>query len=662
MIFTPEEIQQLFKIVDYRLARIVADVLGREFLTPQDEALLKQFGFDFREGLKQVPPYYQAFIFGRLAGILSPNQLFTLDYKDIREYVDKDQYPKLTRREKAEYAAAATRTYGYIKGMGERIKKTLGNSVSEEEIKNAVEERRIEELSVIKREHERGVLERRSVQAIVSSIGNQLKDWNRDWGRIVETEMENIFLLGVAQVIMEDHGPDALVYKDVFPGACSHCRRLYTTAGSGSEPRIFKLSSLIMNGDNIGRKARDWKPVIGATHPYCYSSDTEVLTKDGFKLFSELKGNEEFLSVNIETGEGEYVKAVKYLAIPYKGHMIERTSRDFNLCTTPNHNHVGISGYDKKLGKIASLRKEKDLPVNFNFLTHLPKWKGENIPSIQIDEVEYDMRLFCEFMGYYISEGSYTEYKGSHRRINISQTKESRDKIFKCCKKLFPSVSLQKERIEIYLKEEQEELIDLLKSLGHAKDKYIPSLIKELSPEYLKIFLDAFCLGDGTIHRGTILDGYQCKPQRIFSTSSVQLASDIGELLLKIGKRPSYRNKGKSIYHCKKQGKDYLAKYDQWEINECATKYNLRINLEEKLINYDGMVYDVELERNHTLIVRRGGKVCVSGNCRCLLRYLPKGYVWDEETRSFRPPKDHKPRVERKSKVYITVGNKKFTV
>ena len=28
MIFTPEEIQRMFDIIDYRLARIVADVLG----------------------------------------------------------------------------------------------------------------------------------------------------------------------------------------------------------------------------------------------------------------------------------------------------------------------------------------------------------------------------------------------------------------------------------------------------------------------------------------------------------------------------------------------------------------------------------------------------------------------------------------------------------
>lgn len=269
MIFTPEDIQRLFNIIDYRLARVVADVLGKEFLTPEDINVLEAFGFDLEKEISSIPPYYQSFLFGRLAGILRPDQLKTLNYTDFKTYISDKQYGKLTDREKAEYSAAATRTYGYIKGMGNRIKETLGNSVSEEEIKNLVEERRISDLSAVKQNMERGILERKSVQAIVSNIGSQVGDWNRDWGRIVETEMQNIFSLGQTQTIIEKHGIDALVYKTVFPGACEYCRKLFTTGGSYSQPRIFKLSSLINNGDNIGRKAKDWKAVIGPVHPFC---------------------------------------------------------------------------------------------------------------------------------------------------------------------------------------------------------------------------------------------------------------------------------------------------------------------------------------------------------------------------------------------------------
>jgi len=37
-----------------------------------------------------------------------------------------------------------------------------------------------------------------------------------------------------------------------------------------------------------------------------------------------------------------------------------------------------------------------------------------------------------------------------------------------------------------------------------------------------------------------------------------------------------------------------------------------------QFVEYAGMVYDVELPRNHVLWVRRNGKTCFSGNCRCI--------------------------------------------
>lgn len=269
MIFSPEQIQQLFNIIDYRMARVVADVLGKEFLTPDDKALLLRNGFDIEKELKKIPPYWQAFLFGRLASLLTDNQLKTLDYTDIQQYVERKQYKEPSRREMAEYRAAATRTYSYIKGMGNRVRETLTSSLSEQEIKNAVEERRIEDLSVLKREIELGVIEKRSIQGIVSNLGHQLQDWNRDWGRIVETEMQDIFQIGKAQTIMEEHGIDARVYKHTFSGACKYCIKLYTTEGIGSKPREFKLSSLIANGNNIGVKVKDWKATLGPVHPFC---------------------------------------------------------------------------------------------------------------------------------------------------------------------------------------------------------------------------------------------------------------------------------------------------------------------------------------------------------------------------------------------------------
>ena len=82
--------------------------------------------------------------------------------------------------------------------------------------------------------------------------------------------MHEAFDNGRAVQIKQLYGKDAEVYKDVYPGGCPVCRRLYLISGEiGTEPIVFKLSTLLANGTNIGVKQANAKPVIGATHPYC---------------------------------------------------------------------------------------------------------------------------------------------------------------------------------------------------------------------------------------------------------------------------------------------------------------------------------------------------------------------------------------------------------
>ena len=67
----------------------------------------------------------------------------------------------------------------------------------------------------------------------------------------------------------QNPGSDPLVYKDVYVGACRHCIALYLTDGLGSASRLFKLSVLVANGSNIGRKVKDWRATVDGVHPFC---------------------------------------------------------------------------------------------------------------------------------------------------------------------------------------------------------------------------------------------------------------------------------------------------------------------------------------------------------------------------------------------------------
>lgn len=660
MIFNNEQIQEILSLVDFRFADLVWKIFGPSHLTSQDKENLKKHGIDPGSLVKKIPPYWANWMFGLLSGKLSDYQTKQISYKDLLDYLARRQYETPSKREIEEYEMACNRTYGYLKGLGDKMKKDISSYISDSELRMRMEQER-----TIKEGVKRGIVERDTTKLIAAKISNQLNDWSRDWNRIVETEYQGVFNMGRVQSYMrEGDGSNTLIYFDVYPAACRHCIRLYLTAGIGSEPKLFTAEELIGNGTNIGRRVADWKPtIITAVHPFCYDDKVEVLTNKGWKFFKDLDKTELFLSINPETGEGEYVPAVAWINQYYEGDMVYRKSKCFDLANTPNHVHVGRKHGQKHI----SLVNESDIKDNFSFLSHIPSWKGIDTPFIVIDNKKYDTNLFCEFLGYYLSEGSFTEWGDKNRtiprrRVNISQKKsEAKEKIIKCCRALFKNVIVTKERIEFNLnKENDKDLIHIIRSFGHAHEKYVPDFIKELSPKYIKIFLDAFLLGDGTVHRGVLYDGYQCKPQRIYSTSSVKLKDDLGELLLKVGKCPSFKNRGKSIYHCKKQKKDYLARYDQWNVAELNSKYRYEKVMKKEIKPYKGFIYDVELEKNHTLVVRRNDNVCVSGNCRCLARRYMKGDVWDKETRSFKQPIDYKRKTAPGTKVKIIVGDKVF--
>lgn len=660
MIFNNEQIQEILSLVDFRFADLVWKIFGPSHLTSQDKENLKKHGIDPGSLVKKIPPYWANWMFGLLSGKLSDYQTKQISYKDLLDYLARRQYETPSKREIEEYEMACNRTYGYLKGLGDKMKKDISSYISDSELRMRMEQER-----TIKEGVKRGIVERDTTKLIAAKISNQLNDWSRDWNRIVETEYQGVFNMGRVQSYMrEGDGSNTLIYFDVYPAACRHCIRLYLTAGIGSEPKLFTAEELIGNGTNIGRRVADWKPtIITAVHPFCYDDKVEVLTNKGWKFFKDLDKTELFLSINPETGEGEYVPAVAWINQYYEGDMVYRKSKCFDLANTPNHVHVGRKHGQKHI----SLVNESDIKDNFSFLSHIPSWKGIDTPFIVIDNKKYDTNLFCEFLGYYLSEGSFTEWGDKNRtiprrRVNISQKKsEAKEKIIKCCRALFKNVIVTKERIEFNLnKENDKDLIHIIRSFGHAHEKYVPDFIKELSPKYIKIFLDAFLLGDGTVHRGVLYDGYRCKPQRIYSTSSVKLKDDLGELLLKVGKCPSFKNRGKSIYHCKKQKKDYLTRYDQWNVAELNSKYRYGKVMKKEIKPYKGFIYDVELEKNHTLVVRRNDNVCVSGNCRCLARRYMKGDVWDKETRSFKQPIDYKRKTAPGAKVKIIVGDKVF--
>jgi hypothetical protein len=110
---------------------------------------------------------------------------------------------------------------------------------------------------------------------------------NRNWLRVALTETSNAIGIGSVDRIVTDNRNadlnDVYVFKITVRDniTCKWCRRFYNQ-GDGT-PKLYRLSTLLENGSNYGKKTEDWRAVCGATHPNTRTSQVIEL-KPGFKL------------------------------------------------------------------------------------------------------------------------------------------------------------------------------------------------------------------------------------------------------------------------------------------------------------------------------------------------------------------------------------------
>lgn len=357
--------------------------------------------------------------------------------------------------------------------------------------------------------------------------------------------------------------------------------------------------------------------------PTCYSDDTEVLTNQGWKFFNDLNGTETICTLNPETRQIEYHAPSKYISYQYSGKMVGISSpkKTLELLVTPNHSVWGSERV--KTNPIKEFRADS-IPSKL-LIPRTGEWAGVEqdtftIPAYHVEwhsgkgvgiDKEYDnpavdvpMDDWLRFLAIYLGDGSCSKYS-----VCVTQF----DKVAeyeKIISKLPFNYSRADKGFNIY----SVQLRAYLKQFGVCDQKFVPDYVKQLSPRQIKVFLDAYILGDG--------EKRESGSKRIFTTSP-QLADDMQELFLKSGSVADIHIKKVKGSTMTCAGRSYVRKRDSYVISERATfdtcwvegQASCRSSKYISEHDYDGWVYDVEVP-NHILYVRRNGKPCFSGNCR----------------------------------------------
>lgn len=129
------------------------------------------------------------------------------------------------------------------------------------------------------------------MESSIGKVKQQLKETSneadRDWLRTAVTEISNAVGIGSTDRIVSDNvgrdTDDVYVFRITVNDArtCKFCKRFYND--TDNSPKLYRLSTLLANGTNYGKKTDSWKPVAVATHPNERCSQTIEL-KPGFKL------------------------------------------------------------------------------------------------------------------------------------------------------------------------------------------------------------------------------------------------------------------------------------------------------------------------------------------------------------------------------------------
>lgn len=350
----------------------------------------------------------------------------------------------------------------------------------------------------------------------------------------------------------------------------------------------------------------------------CFDEETEVLTSEGWKHWPDVTGNELFLSTDSLTGRVEWVRAVQKVSYQYDGMMDSFTSRDFDLLTTPDHTHYVTRTFrsDKhELVDAAELHTTKKCFVN---IAH-GEWEGVSPSTKELPgNGSIPFEDYVELMAWYLSEGCCFPKKERPslavfdiRQYNVVQNEEIR----KVVERSFGKKTHGKEndRVSLYI---PIELGEFFMDFGKTHSKSIPSDIKNSSKKDILRFLQTYIKGDGHQPKQDSIEN--C----IIYTASHRMSDDLSEMIIKAGYRPIVRIRPpRTSEHSNGEYRSGVV----YEVRVGQRRKCVVDNCAIEQVPYKGKVYDVTLEKYHTLYVRRNGKCTISGNCGCTSAY------WDSE-------------------------------
>jgi GTP cyclohydrolase I len=338
--------------------------------------------------------------------------------------------------------------------------------------------------------------------------------------------------------------------------------------------------------------------VIEAEH-MCYDDKTEILTDNGWRKFKELKKNEKVAQVDLSTRNLSFVHPLKFISYEYTGIMIKVKSLSVDLLVTPDHRFCYSSEwhfYNNRDNTHWNISPVNELTNKYIIIPRACNWIGKDYREVRIGKYRVDFDNFLKLFGIWVSEGCITQ-TGKRIFFVVSQDRDS--KYYSEIKRLFDRLKVKYIQCKsgkngVQFRIEGIDFYNYFKNFGKSGDKYIPRIIKDASPKSLRLFLDWYIKGDGHIKKNKAIH---------FVSKSEKLIDDLQEICIKLGigcTKQNNKNCFRMETHKTKTGED------KWYSKLMPRNFSFE--------KYKGKVFCVTVPEG-LILVRRNGKVIISGNC-----------------------------------------------
>jgi len=417
--------------------------------------------------------------------------------------------------------------------------------------------------------------------------------------------------------------------RDEAPVMCSHGVWVGTPDFDGETQLVMENSGALVNG-KLSIKGVPYSlpyyvgPIPkGAMFPVCFVPSAEVTMFDGSrKAISEIReGNRVF------TREGKSHKVLRVMETPHCGDVIKIrvAGRDTEVVCTPNHN-------------LWVLRSGHAIP-NWVAASEITTDDRMATPVInEVAELSPPNLSTCKLLGYFLAEGNYSKYSPNARHSKAGEytglmftfgTDKKKDAISDCCeclKTLGVEYRLEhpKSSATVVVTKTCYDLVALLRDTYYvgewAHGKKLPKGIYGWDVSRKRALLSAYWAGDGcfsTIERIKGTTQYQCQAK----TRSRTMALQIQLLMQSLGfpanvSRLSAYKQSKESWAVSingtraKEFKNFLEggaipalgkrRHDK---AFCEQGFNFYSVKEVSRVKYEGPVYNLTVEDDHTYLV-----------------------------------------------------------